>query len=71
MELMLSPFCRLIRSTPLVIDLPALVLKERGDPSIPITPIFVGQLDNAFHQTGLVVGDLENMPLGRPRLIQR
>jgi hypothetical protein len=49
---------------PLMIDSPALRLKQGRDPTIPIASILPCQADNRFRQCFLIITGLGLLPLG-------
>jgi len=55
---------------PFVVDLPAVMSKQRGDAPITVTAVLAGQIDNRPCQGILVIARHERAALRRPRLSQ-
>ena len=55
---------------PLVVDLPAGVAQQGGDPPVSVAAVLAGQLDHVRHQAVLVVAAARDAALGRAMLPQ-
>src|SRR5210317_232314 len=55
---------------PFVVDVPALMSKQRGDAPITVTAVLAGQLDNCLRQGILVIARHQRAALRRARLSQ-
>ncbi len=52
------------------IHMPALGSKQSRDPTIAVTTILTGKIDDGFGERRFIVGHLGNMPLGRTSLAE-